>query len=50
MLLAKAGLSDVIDASVAAAAQPGDSIVTGDPGDIGQLAAAAGGGATVIGF
>jgi predicted nucleic acid-binding protein len=49
LLLAKAGLTDVIDASVAAAAQRGDSILTSDPGDIGHLAAE-GGVATVTRF
>jgi len=33
------GTADVIDASVALAATPGDTILTGDPGDPGDLAA-----------
>lgn len=39
-LLAKAGLSDVIDATVVLLADDGDDIVTSDPTDIGQLARA----------
>lgn len=50
LLLAKAGLIDVIDASVALAAQRGDSILTSDPGDVGQLVAAAGSVAAVTRF
>lgn len=43
-LLARTGGADVVDASVAAAARPGDVVLTGDPGDLRPLldAAAAG--------
>jgi hypothetical protein len=50
LLLAQTGLTDVIDASVATAAQRGDSILTGDPGDVAPLSAAAGDIATVLRF
>ena len=50
VLLARAKLSDVVDASVVVAAGAGDTIVTGDPRDIGRLAAAAGGVAAVQRF
>lgn len=36
-LLALTGSADVVDASVAAAASPGDVVLTGDPGDLERL-------------
>lgn len=42
MLLAAAGLDDVVDAAVVLLAQDGDEIFTGDPADLGALATAAG--------
>ncbi len=42
MLLGKAGATDAADATVVAVAASGDRILTGDPGDLGRLAAAAG--------
>ena len=42
MLLAAAGLDDVVDAVVVLLAEDGDEIFTGDPGDLGALATAAG--------
>lgn len=47
-LLAAAGTSDAVDALLVATARPGDSIVTSDPEDIGQLVAARGGDVTVV--
>jgi hypothetical protein len=41
-LLARSGLSDVIDAALVALSQPDDRIFTSDAGDILRLAAAAG--------
>ena len=41
-LLGRAGLPDVIDASVVLLSTDGDDIVTSDPGDLSRLAAAAG--------
>jgi hypothetical protein len=43
-----AGPADPIDASVVLLAQPGDRILTGDPGDLTRLAAAAANGAVII--
>src|SRR5438034_3167195 len=40
VLLARAGLGDAVDATLVAAARPGDRIVTGDPVDIRALVAA----------
>jgi len=48
VLLGLAGTSDPIDASVVLLAQPGDRILTSDPGDLTRLAAAAVNGAVVI--
>jgi len=42
VLLAAAGLDDVVDAAVVLLAQDGDEILTGDPADLGALASAAG--------
>lgn len=42
VLLGRAGGSDAVDASVVTVARTGDRIVTGDPGDITPLVAAAG--------
>lgn len=42
VLLAAAGLDDVVDAAVVLLAQDGDEIFTGDPSDLGALATAAG--------
>lgn len=42
MLLAVAGSSDPIDATVILLAQPGDRVLTSDPGDLTRLAQAAG--------
>jgi hypothetical protein len=42
VLLAAAGTSDPVDATVVLLAAPGDRIVTSDPGDLNRLAAAAG--------
>lgn len=41
VLIGKAGTSDPIDATLVLMAQPGDRIVTSDPGDIGHLLATA---------
>lgn len=41
-LLARAGSSDAIDATVALLAEPGDRILTSDPGDLARLTRAAG--------
>jgi hypothetical protein len=41
VLLAKAGTSDPIDATVVLLAESGDRILTGDPSDLRQLAVAA---------
>lgn len=41
-LLADAGTQDPIDATVVLLAQPGDRIMTSDPGDLTRLAVAAG--------
>lgn len=41
-LLAATDTSDVVDASVAAAARPGDVILTGDPDDLQRLVDASG--------
>ncbi len=48
VLLARAGTSDPIDATVVLVADTGDRIHTSDPADIGRLLAAAGTQATVI--
>jgi hypothetical protein len=42
LLLARAGASDVVDASVVCLAQDGDDILTSDPSDLLDLARAAG--------
>ncbi len=42
VLLAIAGLDDVVDASIVAIARDGDQIITSDPSDIGRLVQAAG--------
>jgi hypothetical protein len=42
VLLSAAGTNDPIDATVVLLAQPGDRILTGDPGDLTRLAATAG--------
>jgi hypothetical protein len=42
MLLARAAGSDAIDASLVCLAQDGDDILTSDPGDLVELARAAG--------
>ena len=42
VLLAAAGLDDVVDAAVVLLAHDGDEIYTGDPADLGALATAAG--------
>jgi hypothetical protein len=42
VLLAASGTDDPIDATVVLLAQPGDRIVTADPGDLTRLAAASG--------
>jgi hypothetical protein len=42
VLLAKAGTSDPVDATVVLLAVAGDRILTSDPDDLGRLAAAAG--------
>ena len=47
-LLGAAGTSDAVDATVVLLAEPGDRILTGDPGDLARLASAAGGRAMVI--
>ena len=41
VLLAEAGTTDAIDATVALLAAPGDRIITSDPGDMTRLVAAA---------
>lgn len=48
VLLARAGLADPVDATVALLARPGDRIVTGDPDDLAVLVAAAGNRALVL--
>jgi len=48
-LLAAAGSSDAIDATVALLARPGDLLYTSDPGDLRKLCGAAGIKAVVIG-
>jgi hypothetical protein len=40
ILLAHSGTSDVVDALVALLAQPGDQVLTSDPGDMDRLASA----------
>ena len=47
-LLADAGTADPIDATVALLANPGDRILTSDPGDLTRLAAAAGNRAIIV--
>lgn len=47
-LLADAGTADPIDATVVLLAAPGDRILTGDPGDLNRLAAAAGNQAVIV--
>jgi hypothetical protein len=47
-LLARAGTSDPIDATVVLLARPGDRILTGDPGDLGRLAEAAANRAVIV--
>jgi hypothetical protein len=42
VLLGATGTADVVDASVASAAGPGDTILTGDPSDLAALLRAAG--------
>lgn len=42
VLLAAAGVDDVVDAAVVLLAHDGDEIYTGDPADLGALATAAG--------
>ena len=42
LLLARSGLTDAVDASVAALARHEDQIVTSDPGDLAALVAASG--------
>jgi DNA-binding transcriptional MocR family regulator len=48
VLLAAAGTVDPVDATVVLLAQPGDHILTSDPGDISRLAAAAANGCIVV--
>jgi hypothetical protein len=48
-LLAKAGMTDAIDATVALLAAPGDQIYTSDADDLRRLCEAAGNKASVIG-
>ena len=48
-LLGRAGTSDPIDATVALLADPGDRILTSDPGDLTALAKAARSRAVVVG-
>ncbi len=48
VLLGVAGTSDAIDATVVLLAEPGDRIVTSDPGDIGRLVASSGRRAAVV--
>ncbi len=47
-LLADAGASDPVDATIVLLAAPGDRILTNDPDDMGRLAAAAGNRAIVV--
>ena len=47
-LLARAGGSDAIDATVALLAEPGDRILTSDPGDFARLTRAAGGSVIIV--
>lgn len=47
-LLADAGTTDPIDATVVLLAVPGDRILTSDPGDLTRLAAAAGNRAVIV--
>jgi DNA-binding transcriptional MocR family regulator len=49
VLLAASGTVDPVDATVVLLAQPGDRILTSDPGDISRLAAAAANGCIVVG-
>jgi hypothetical protein len=48
-LLATAGLTDAIDATVALLAEPGDRLYPSDPGDLRKLCGAAGNNASVLG-
>jgi hypothetical protein len=48
VLLAAPGTVDPVDATVVLLAQPGDRILTSDPGDISRLAAAAANGCIVV--
>jgi DNA-binding transcriptional MocR family regulator len=48
-LLATAGLTDAIDATVALLAGPGDRLYTSDPEDLRMLCGAAGNKAAVLG-
>jgi hypothetical protein len=48
VLLGVTGTDDPIDATVVLMAQPGDRILTSDPGDLTRLAAAAGNRAVVV--
>ena len=47
-LLADAGTADPIDATVVLLAVPGDRILTSNPGDLTQLASAAGNRAVIV--
>ncbi len=47
-LLAATGSADVVDATVALAARPGDQVVTSDAGDLARLIAARGVEATLV--
>jgi DNA-binding transcriptional MocR family regulator len=49
VLLAEAGTSDAIDATVVLLATPGDRIITSDPTDLTRLAAAARNRAAIVG-
>ncbi len=48
-LLARAGTSDAVDATVVFTAEPGDRILTSDPDDIGRLIEASGRPVLVVG-
>lgn len=48
VLLARAGTTDPIDATVVLVAGPGDRILTSDPDDIQRLVTAAGTGAAIV--
>jgi DNA-binding transcriptional MocR family regulator len=48
MLLAAAGTADAIDATVVLLAEPGDRILTSDPGDLARLVEAAGNRAVIV--